>query len=459
MLGRMLTAFEEGRRRVLLSGLDAEGEILWAQTGEDLLARVGAWQRLMDARGVRPGDRVAVAVPRGPEILALHVAVLASGATVVPINPALSRVERDRILERADLAALLAEGDIPPSGGTPSLRELPADRPALLVFTSGTTGEPKGVPLTEQNLEANLSALTEAWGLRAGDRILHVLPVHHLHGLVLALYGSARIGLPILLDSRFDAPRAIRSLARHGATVFMGVPTMYHRMASAEGSDDLSGVRLFVCGSAPLSPADHRAFASRFGHRPVERYGLTETMIVTTNPLEGERRPGTVGPPLPGVEVRIAPDGEIEVRGPSVMPGYWQAPDLSEEAFDAGFFRTGDLGIWDDHGYLVISGRKKDLILVGGSNVLPGEVEHALGDVAGLDEIAVAGIPDADLGEVVGAFVVARLGERPVDLESRLRDRAEADLSPYKRPRLYRFVESLPRNAMGKIDRKGLIER
>ncbi len=456
MIRRILEVLEEKREQTLLSGLDARAEIAWERSGGDLLARIGAWQRLLLDRGVRPGDRVGVDVPRGPELLPAHLAVMSSGAAVVPLNPALTPVERSRVLERADLRAHLGASDVPDRGGTIQLKEAPAQSPGLLVFTSGTTGEPKGVPLTQENLEANLAALAAAWGLTPADRLLHVLPAHHVHGLVLALYGSTRLGIPVLLEEKFDADRALVALARHATTVFMGVPTMYHRMARSPVEPDLRHVRVFISGSAPLSPEDFRTFESRFEHQPVERYGLTETMIVATNPLDGERRPGTVGLPLPDVEVSLTSDAEIAIRGPSVMSSYWRAPELSRSVFRDGWFQTGDLGRYDEHGYLIVAGRKKELILVGGSNVLPGEVERVLAAEPDADEVAVAGLPDPDLGEVVAGFVVARTGTDLADLEFRLRARASEELAPYKRPRRYAFLEQLPRNSMGKIDREAL---
>jgi malonyl-CoA/methylmalonyl-CoA synthetase len=459
MIRRVLEAIEEGGHRTLLSGVDAHGEIGWRRTGDDLLERAGSWQRLLLDRAVRPGDRVGVEVPRGPELLPAHLAVLASGATVVPLNPALAPVERERVLERADLRTRIGASDTPERATALAFREMPVGSPALLIFTSGTTGEPKGVPLTDENLESNLQALAETWGMSAADRLLHVLPAHHVHGLVLALYGSARVGAEVLLDERFDADRVLGALSRHAVTLFMGVPTMYHRMLRSPIEADLRKVRVFISGSAPLAPEDFDAFESRFSHRPLERYGLTETIIVTSNPLDGERRPGTVGRPLAGVEVRLASDGEIEVRSGAVMNGYWRAPELTRDLFRDGFFRTGDLGDHDGSGYLIVAGRKRELILVGGSNVLPGEVEGALAGEPGVDELVAAGLPDEDLGEVVAAFVVAHPGEEVRALERRLRARAEEKLSPYKRPRRYEFIDNLPRNGMGKVDRKALAGR
>jgi malonyl-CoA/methylmalonyl-CoA synthetase len=458
LVERTLEALREGADRDLLVGLDDSGRRQFALRGAELLERAGAWQAELRARGALPGTRVAIDLPRGPDLLAAHLAALAQGAAIVPLNPALAAPERARVLERASPRALLAAGDRPGRAGP--LRVLAGDAsPALLIFTSGTTGEPKGVPHTHAALEANLEALARAWALGPGDRLLHALPAHHVHGLVLALYGSARSGLEVVLMPRFDTDRALEAIGAHRISVFMGVPTMYHRMARSDVAADVSSMRLFVSGSAPLAPADFRAFEARFGLAPLERYGLTETLIVTSNPLEGERRPGSVGFPLAGTELRLAPDGEIEVRSPCVMHGYLEDPAADREAFRDGFFRTGDLGCFGDGGSLVISGRKKDLIIVGGSNVLPGEVEAALADVPGVLEIAAAGLADADRGEVVALFVVPARGEDEATLEARLRAHADLRLSAYKRPRRYRFLPALPRNALGKIRRSDLPPR
>jgi malonyl-CoA/methylmalonyl-CoA synthetase len=458
----MLEALERIGDREAMRGIDRRGESTWSRSGVDLLSATGGWQTLLRERNVQPGDRVALDVPRGPELLPAHLAALAAGAAVVPINPALSAAERERVLAHAEPRAMIGPDDTPGAPSSPHYAERAADAPALLIFTSGTTGEPKGVPHSETSLEANLADLHGVWGLGESDRILHALPAHHVHGLVLALYGSARAGIPIVLLERFDADVCLGALAAERCTLFMGVPTMVHRMVRAcaqsgrSGPLELPDMRLFVSGSAPLAPEDFREFEQRFGHAPIERYGLTETLIVSSNPLDGERRPGAVGFPLPQVEVRLAADGEIEVRGPAVMGGYWQRPDLAAEAFNDGFFRTGDLGHTDDDGYLVIHGRKKELIIVGGSNVLPGEVEGALASDPGVDELAAVGLPDPDRGEIVGLFVVARGDEPTSKVEARLRERAEHELAPYKRPRQIRFISELPRNPMGKLDRKAL---
>jgi malonyl-CoA/methylmalonyl-CoA synthetase len=461
VIRRILEHLEADRRREIQAGLDATGRVGWRQSAGELLEQTGGWQARLRALGVGAGDRVALDLPRGPHLVPAHLAALAGGATLVPLNPSLSAEERARVLERAEVRALLGPDERPAAPAPPELAARDPEVPALLIFTSGTTGEPKGVPLREANLEANLAALEAAWGMRPSDRLLHALPAHHVHGLALALYGSLRAGAAVVMMSRFDAQLCLRSLESQRISLFMGVPTMYHRMIRCPVEVDLSALRLFVSGSAPLPPSDFRDCAERFGHEPLERYGLTETMIVASNPLDGERRPGTVGHALADTEVRLAPDGEIEVSGPAVMAGYWRAPEATCDAFREGFFRTGDLGRLDERGYLVIAGRKKELIIVGGSNVLPGEVERALEGEPDVEELAVAGLRDPDRGEIVAAFVVPAAVADPRAIERRLRERAEAALAPYKRPRSYRFLAGLPRNPMGKmgkIDRRALSE-
>ncbi|MFQ5515012.1 MAG: class I adenylate-forming enzyme family protein [Myxococcota bacterium] len=456
MIEQTLEALERNRGRVLLVGCDAGGEIGWERSGADLLTEVGAWQAELHRRGVRPGDRVGLDLPRSPQLLPAHLATLAGGATVVPVNPALSERERERVLERAELRTLVTADSTARAASSVRIARRPERTPALLIFTSGTTGEPKGVPLSLENLEANLAALSDAWRLAPEDRLLHVLPCHHLHGLVLGLYGSLRIGMSLVLAERFEASATLAALERRQASVFMAVPTLLRRLALAPEARPVPSLRLYISGSAPFPAKDFALVEARLGAPPLERYGLSETMIVTTNPHDGERRPGTVGKPLPDTELRLAPDGEIEVRGPAVMEGYWRAPELDRVAFRDGFFRTGDLGCYDEAGYLRIVGRKKELILVGGTNVVPGAVEEALGAGEGVVDLAVAGLPDADLGERVAAFVVAAPDVAPSDLEARLRERAARALAPYERPRLYFFVDALPRNAMGKLDRRAL---
>jgi len=309
--------------------------------------------------------------------------------------------------------------------------------------------------------------------MREQDRLLHALPPHHLHGLGLGIYGTLYVGNAAVLLERFDPVVVLRAFASHQISVFMGVPTMYHRMAETAEADSrdkqLSSMRVFTCGSAPLSPETFRRFQHRFGFTIVERYGLTETAINASNPLRGPCKPGSVGRPLPGIEVGIfnaqtkqllanGETGEIWVRGPNVFSGYWHNPEATTAAFAGNWFRTGDLGAFDADGYLSILGRMKELIIVGGTNVTPGEVEAVLETDTGVAECAVVGVPDPDLGERIAAFIVPRSGEDTPTLEKRLREKAEQNLASYKRPRLYHFLAVIPRNAMGKVERSKLRE-
>lgn len=491
--------------RVLLERLDPDGAIGWQQTRGALLRDASHWMAALRAAGIGPGDRVALSLSKSAGLLTAHLAALGVGASVVPLNPALTARETAAVLARAEARlaithpeTLTRSPDLTtavqgpwwvvgsdtelPAHTVPLADVLAASRPgpepvecaddavALLLFTSGTTGTPKGVGLTHHNLRANLQALlVETWEMNAEDRLLHALPPHHLHGLGLGLYGTLYVGNVAVLLERFDPRVVLQALAAHRISVFMGVPTMYHRMIEVEGTFALGSMRLFTCGSAPLSPETFRRFQERFGFSLVERYGLTETGINTSNPLHGACKPGSVGLPLPGVEVGIfdpqsrkrlasGEAGEIWVRGANVFSGYWQNPEATAAAFCDGWFRTGDLGALSEDGYLSILGRIKELIIVGGTNVTPGEVEAVLEAEAGVAECAVAGVPDPDLGERIAAFIVPRAGEDPATLEQRLRARAAQDLAPYKRPRVYRFLATIPRNTMGKVERSKLRE-
>ncbi len=494
--------------RVILERLEPDGQITWRQTRGALLEEASCWMTALRAAGIGPGDRVAVSLGKSAGLVTAHLAILGVGAGVVPLNPALTARETAAVISRAEVRLavthpetvtrspevtatvrgpwwIVGQGQtLPPQ--TVALADIlavssPGPEPvtcgdddlALLLFTSGTTGTPKGVGLTHHNLRSNLQTLlVEAWEMHEADRLLHVLPPHHLHGLALGLYGTLYIGNTAVLLERFDAAAVVRALAQQRISVFMGVPTMYHRMVEATDTDQelkslltsLSSMRLFTCGSAPLSPETFRRFQERFGFTPVERYGLTETAINTSNPLRSGQKPGSVGLPLPGVEVGIfdpqtrqplaeGETGEVWVRGPNVFSGYWQNAEATAAAFHENWFRTGDLGAFSADGYLSILGRIKELIIVGGSNVTPGEVEVVLETEAGVAECAVAGLPDPDLGERIAAFIVPRAGEDTTALEQRLRAKAERDLAPYKRPRLYRFLATIPRNAMGKVER------
>ena len=486
--------------RVLLERLAPSGEITWRQTRGELLEEASVWMAALHRAGIQPGDRVALSLGKSTGLVTAHLAILGVRAAVVPLNPALSAAETEAVLRQAEVKLAITtpttvsrspeitqavngpwwvaadDEELPQhtaalaeflaghqAGDEPSIGE--DDDVALLLFTSGTTGQPKGVGLTHHNIGANLQALlVDTWQMTADDRLLHALPPHHLHGLGLGLYGTLYVGNTTVLLDRFDPAVILTALAQHRISVFMGVPTMYHRMTEVAGDFSYASMRLFISGSAPLSLETFRRFEEQSGFRIVERYGLTETAINTSNPLDGDRRPGTVGQALPGTDVGIfdpqtlrqlvhGETGEIWVRGPNVFSGYWNNPDATAEAFSDHWFRTGDLGVLSEDGYLTINGRMKELIIVGGTNVTPGEVEAVLETEAGVRECAVAGVPDADLGEKVGAFIVPQDGQDTAVLEERLRTRLEDDLAPYKRPRVYRFLNEIPRNAMGKVER------
>jgi malonyl-CoA/methylmalonyl-CoA synthetase len=339
---------------------------------------------------------------------------------------------------------------------------------AAILYTSGTTGRPKGAMLTHANLAANADALHEAWGWSANDVLIHALPLFHVHGLFVALNGVLRAGASMIFLPRFDPDLVIDALPK--ATVFMGVPTMYHRLAEHPRltPDVCQQMRLFVSGSAPLSVPDFEAFRARAGHTILERYGMTETGMNISNPLRGPRKPGSVGLPLSGVQVRLVnPEtgqdvpqgevGEIWLRGANIFAGYFGAPEKTAESFAEGWFRTGDLALQDPDGYYMIVGRLKDMVISGGLNVYPAEVEAVLDAIPGVAESAVIGLPDADFGERVAAAIVRRAGASDLTADAVIAE-ARARLAPYKCPKSVAFLDSLPRNAMGKVEKTRLRE-
>jgi malonyl-CoA/methylmalonyl-CoA synthetase len=481
-----------------LTLLDNAGTPSETHSRADLIERTGAWSTAIRMSGIIPGQPVAVALARDIDLAAVHIAAMASGTPVVPINTSLAARELRNLLAAAKPALVIATPEfakkhreaahasactwfltgesalaydepfsLPDLSSIGALSACPTrdNDAALMLFTSGTTGNAKSVPLSHANLARNLAALAVAWGRNADDRVLHMLPAHHFHGLVLALYGSLIAGSEIFLLPRFDARAALGAIPRAHCNLVMGVPTMYARMIdAAQDDDDLSGLRTAVSGSAPLAPKTWHAFNERFGVALIERYGLTETCIVATNPLDAPRA-GSVGIALSDTDVALHTDGsyaegagargEICVRSPSVTSGYGNDEQANADAFSNGWFHTGDLGRIDDDGYLWIDGRLKELIIVGGSNVIPGEIERVFDRIDGIGELAVRGAPDDDLGEVVAAFVVTSRNDTD-NVESEMRAVADASLTGYKRPRRYVFLNALPRNAMGKIDSKAL---
>lgn len=428
------------------------------------------------AAGLAAGDRILFSAAASPELVVAYVACLRLGLTVVPANTAYRAAEIEHLVhdarpraavvdddERASFVrrassavrVLAPEVDLP-DGPPPHLDDAAPSAPALIGYTSGTTGRPKGAVLSHANLLASVEALRLAWRWTPRDRLVLTLPLFHMHGLGVGLHGTLHAGACAILLPRFDEDAVFDAIEAHAATLFFGVPTLYHRLVEAPRTRALSGLRLCVSGSAPL-PADlHRRFEAVTGQRILERYGMTETAMLVSNPVEGERRPGTVGLPLPGVEVRLVGEpAEIEVRGPNVFAGYWERPEANAEAFTPdGWFRTGDLGDCDDAGYLRIAGRAKELVISGGYNVYPREVEDALRRHPDIEDAAVIGTPSAEWGELVTAYVVARRDVPLQALRAFLADR----LAPYKHPRQLHRVDALPRNALGKVQKHRLAE-
>jgi malonyl-CoA/methylmalonyl-CoA synthetase len=425
---------------------------------------------------LRPGDRFVVCAPSSASLVLFYIGALRAGLVVVPLNTAYTEAEVARIVADARPAGAFVADDeraswIREAGGA-SVRvfgnegEISAgadgpidsarvDDPALLIYTSGTTGRPKGARLTHGNLLASATAVGEAWGWTSDDRLLLTLPLFHVHGLGVGLNGALCAGASLELRPGFSLQDVLDRSRSGGVSMFFGVPTMYSRIASSGRATELSALRLIVSGSAPLPPSVAVAIADGAGQLPLERYGMTETIMLAGNPLFGERRPGTVGFPFPGVSMRLAAGdaSEIQVRGPNVISEYYERQEATAEAFTSdGWFRTGDLGSFDDAGYLKIVGRSKELIISGGFNVYPREVEERLLEFPGVTEVAVVGRPDPDWGEAVTAVVVA---SAPVDVEA-LRSHAAAGLAPYKVPKRIEFINALPRNALGKVVRSQL---
>jgi malonyl-CoA/methylmalonyl-CoA synthetase len=356
-----------------------------------------------------------------------------------------------------------------PVDGDYDVRDVAPDDTAVLLYTSGTTGRPKGAMLTHANLATNALALHRAWGWRPDDVLLHALPLFHIHGLFVACHCVLLNGTRMILLPKFDVAAVMQSLPR--ATVFMGVPTFYTRLLANQdfGRETCRHMRLFTSGSAPLLTQTFEEFRARTGHEILERYGMTETGMNTSNPLDGPRRPGTVGRPLPGVSLRIVNDsdetlptgevGQIQVKGANVFKGYWRQPEKTAEEFTAdGYFRTGDLARLNDDGYVSIVGRAKDLIISGGLNIYPREIESYLDKIDGLLESAVIGVPHPDFGEAVIAVVV-RNPEGANLTEAGVITALKNRIAGFKVPKRVFFVPELPRNTMGKVQKNLLRER
>ena len=440
-------------------------------TAADLLEGTEVVAGRLSGAGARRGDRVLVSGLASTALVIAHCAVLRAGMVVVPVNPGASRRELDSVIDsarpsiailepeqlagwaaasRPDLVVTGAAVGLP-DGPTPVLDAVSGRDPGLLMYTSGTTGAPKGVELSHQNLLAGAESVRIAWGWTAQDRLILCLPLCHIHGLGIGLHGALVSGGSALLQDRFD-PESVLDAAAHDATMFFGVPTMYERLDNAPGAERLGALRLCVSGSAPMHAELHHRIERDCGQVVLERYGMTETLLLVSNPLHGERRAGTVGFPLPGVDLRLdEATGEIQVRGPSVFAGYQGLAEASASAFDDRWFRTGDIGEIDD-GYLRIVGRAKELIITGGYNVYPREIEDVLRAFPGVLDAAVVGTPSPEWGETVTAFVEA---SEDLDTDS-LREYAAGQLAGYKRPRLVHRVDELPRNLLGKVVKERL---
>ncbi|MDM0003376.1 malonyl-CoA synthase [Variovorax sp. J22G73] len=451
---------------------------------------------LLDALKLEPGARIAVQVEKSVEAMLLYLATLRAGYVFLPLNTAYQSAEIEYFIGNAEPAVVVCTSrnalwvaPIATAAGTKHVFTLDDDRTgtllevaalcsdqhvparrkaddmAAILYTSGTTGRSKGAMLSHGNLLSNAEVLKDYWGWTEGDVLIHALPIFHVHGLFVALHGALLNGSKMLWFSKFDPKRIVQKLPE--ATVFMGVPTLYVRLLAEPGltRKAVANMRLFIAGSAPLLIETFDEWRERTGHTILERYGMSETAMLTSNPYkpeQGERRGGTVGFALPGVQLRVRDDsgrdcttdeiGNIEVSGPNVFAGYWRMPEKTKEEFTAdGFFKTGDVGKIDGLGYITIVGRSKDLIISGGYNVYPAEIEGYINEMAGVAESAVVGVPHPDFGEVGVAIVIAKAGAS-LDAEAIVAD-LKSKLANFKIPKRCFVVPELPRNTMGKVQK------
>ncbi len=450
--------------------------------------------------GLSTGDRVSVIAEKSLPYLWLYLGCLRAGFVFHPLNPGYTQTELAFFLANAGTRALLYDASgatqaLPAADDCPGIVhrlsldshggddfctrmlsapeefatvEMAGQDSAALLYSSGTTGTPKGIRITHENLYSNAQALREAWEFSADDILVHALPVFHVHGLFITLGPALLAGTTLRWLPRFNAAEVIAAMP--GATMMAGVPTYYSRLLASDAfdADVCASIRVFISGSAPLSEAVFHAFEQRTGHRILERYGMTETGILTSNPLHGERKPSSVGPVLPGVGIRVVDDagialsgdviGAVQVRGDNVFPGYWELPAATDKAFsDGGWFDTGDQGYLDDDQYLFIAGRSKDMVISGGLNVYPKEIERDIERMEGVAEAAVFGVPHADFGEAVVAAVVATAG-KSVD-EGATIAALKTTLAAFKVPKRILLLDDLPRNTMGKVQKNKLRER
>lgn len=477
--------------------LTADGRDVTYAEAEEASARIA---NSLVQLGAAPGDRITVQVEKSVENLFLYLACLRAGLVYHPLNTAYTAAELAYFLGDAEPTLVICSGaavstieSVLPGHGVNAVLCLNADgsgslmalaaaasaeaavarcegsQMAALLYSSGTTGRPKGIMLSHDNLRTNAETLVKIWGFSAADRLLHMLPIYHVHGLFVAVSCVLMSGARMAWHSGYNDKTAIAAMP--DCTVMMGVPTYYTRLLSNPdfGPECCSNMRLFISGSAPLLAETFVEFEVRSGHTILERYGMSETGMNTSNPLCGERRAGTVGLPLPGVTVRIVDDagepltegeiGNLQVQGPNVFCGYWRMPKKTAEDFTSdGFFNTGDKATIDADGYVSIVGRAKDLVICGGLNVYPKEIELVIDDMAGIKESAVIGVPHADFGEAVVAVIVADV-ETVVPTADEVRAHCRTQLANFKIPKRVEVIDALPRNAMGKVQKNVLRER
>ena len=444
--------------------------------------------------GLQPGDRVSVQVDKSPEVIFIYLACLRSNLIFHPLNTAYKESELSFFLDDAKPSVFICQKEIYENISSLGLKKEPQyvftllplegesiqsikrkgdheivdcseEHTAALLYSSGTTGKPKGIMLTHGNIGSNALALKEAWNFTQEDCLLHALPIYHVHGLFVALGCVFLSGSRVLWMNAFDADEVLKILPK--CSVMMGVPTYYTRLLSNPklNNDTTANIRVFISGSAPLLEDTFNEFRSKTGHYILERYGMTETNIICSNPIAGKRKPGTVGLPLEGQSLRIVDDslnnldkdeiGNIQVKGPNVFNGYWNLPDKTKEDFSSdNFFNTGDKGFIDQDGYLTIVGRSKDMIISGGLNVYPKEIESLIDDLDGVGESAVIGLKDNDLGEKVVAVVVRQ--DKSEITEDELITTLKKDIAGFKVPKQVIFIDELPRNAMGKVQKNVL---
>jgi malonyl-CoA/methylmalonyl-CoA synthetase len=456
-----------GRRDT--AALDFQGA---TYTFGDLDARSNRLAQLFQARGLKTGDRLCVYLANSVEMIDLYLASVKLGLIFVPINILYRDREITHILTDAAPSAVIG---LPSGWSVSELKKeasaypnqrpnasLTADTPAGIIYTSGTTGTSKGAVLTHNNFAANALTLLDAWQISSADRLLLALPLFHVHGLGNGLHTWLASGCRMRLLERFDHQNIADEFLSFEPTLFFGVPAMYVRLLDIPGGQARqigASMRLFVSGSAPLTPQTFEEFRAKFGHTILERYGMSETLMNISNPYSGQRRAGSIGLPLPGVSVRLldahgqpvadGETGELYLKGSNIFGGYWRREEATKAAFLDGYFRTGDLAVRSPDGYYTLSGRKSDLIISGGFNIYPREIEEFLEEQEGVAEAAVAAAPDRVRGEVPIAYIVAKRPLDARDLEARCREK----LASFKIPRSFVFVDKLPRNALGKIQK------